>query len=383
MNTLTGPGRLEFYWGTLSFALTIGAIANIVVFTSIAGAPHLRKMPFNFMIMMLCVPDTLFSVLCLTNCFPNFLNNGWHGGSLMCDWQAAYVAFCVCCSCWMSCMISYFIKRSVCYTGMQAPALPKVRQLAQINAVIIFVSLLLGCLGIIEGLPVKANTYHGLLCAYQEYDSTSFIVVWVWLVLIAFLPAGILTYNYFCVYKKLTASAGSKEDDKMKKLAWEFLTYFAVFLGFWAPCVLGIWVVSVEPDVMFVGGLIGHMQGAASTLMYARKADINKEIIKRYPCLACIKGISTMTYLSTVAKSGRRRLSRRMSSSNSSSKESPTMDPMSRDYMTDITEVTNETQTSNGVATVTTAIAFPAKPTPTKSEPPTSGSNTKVVPFDG
>ena len=70
------------------------------------------------------------------------------------------------------------------------------------------------------------------LCAYQEYDTTSLVFLWVgYLFIIAFLPTIVITYNYgkvFMHFRNMLHQGASA--DTIKATAKAFFSYYVVFL---------------------------------------------------------------------------------------------------------------------------------------------------------
>ena len=140
----------------------------------------------------------------------------------------------------------------------------------------------------------KPGAQRGIACLPMSLSAGSEAFFWgFYILLMLIIPLLLIARSLYCIYRDLgrkvldsvkfsqtqgnRASIG-KTKESLRVLVTFFVRLFVVFLVFWIPTALFIWLVITEDaTVPWLGGLISHLQGMVSASLHLNKRDIKGE----------------------------------------------------------------------------------------------------------
>jgi hypothetical protein len=84
---MPAPAEMQIMWATWWAAGVVSAVCSGVIFVGILSSPKARATSFNLYLVMITVPDLMFSINCACTCALNFLNRSYISVP-MCKWQS-------------------------------------------------------------------------------------------------------------------------------------------------------------------------------------------------------------------------------------------------------------------------------------------------------
>mmetsp|Transcript_22181 Transcript_22181/g.48365 ORF Transcript_22181/g.48365 Transcript_22181/m.48365 type:complete len:403 (-) Transcript_22181:424-1632(-) len=272
---------LHIMWTGWAVISAVSATASAVVLLGVALSPETRCVIFNVYVLGLLFPDFVFSFFCAMTCTVNAVAPllGINHVPWMCEIQSVYCIFGFVCSPWMNAIAG----REVCrllhanrWAEVYRPPSMKTAWL-QVACVYLWASFV-AIWTLIPGLPHSANAIGGMACLPAEYDIASTIFFWG-----VFVPSFIgvpLVYTLF-ISIRTWLDGTLRVASRARSLAFFYMRILMVFLLFWAPTVLFVYVAPLNTVwLAWAGGSWSHLQGLASALLCLTKRDVYNAVIE-------------------------------------------------------------------------------------------------------
>lgn len=335
--TSDDPEAMEIYWKAWVYITYLSSISSLTVILIICCNKSLHNYQNRF-IVGLAIPDVLFSGLCGITCQLNTQYGVFQGGPGMCLWQSFYVVFGFAGSMWMNVVITRELHRLSASLEGKADyySPPKAcevyKRIAMVYAGCVVLALV-PFLGAIPGFPLHVGAHRALACLPMTNGVGSELFFWLLFVnVMLIIPFSLISYYLYNIYTSLLAgnlnvdttrratgtgsdaaqapskrmtrmteaskwlsgkfnlqkilestndAAAKKLIDAHRTLVNFFVRVFMVFVAFWIPAALLIWMAAPNDIVVpWIGGTISHLQGLASACMYIRKPDIWEEVMR-------------------------------------------------------------------------------------------------------
>ena len=197
------PATLSATWLTWTVASGVAAVASLTIIVGILRSTKARGNVFNLLIVFLCVPDFVFSLLCGITCALSYTADEYYGGPLGCKWQAFYVIFGFTGSMWMQVVIAAELRHALrCSREQRAYVHPTLRQVLARAGAVYALSLFFASWMFLDAIPVRAAATSGMACVPLAHDPGSEVFLWVvYLGVVAFLPLGGILYMAWDIFR--------------------------------------------------------------------------------------------------------------------------------------------------------------------------------------
>ena len=288
------PATLSATWLTWTVASGVAAVASLTIIAGILRSTKARGNVFNLLIVFLCVPDFVFSLLCGVTCALSYMADEYYAGSLGCKWQAFYVIFGFTGSMWMQVVIAAELRHALrCSRGEQrAYVHPTLRQVLGRAGAVYALSLFFASWIFLDAIPVRAAATSGMACVPLAHDPGSEVFLWVvYLGVVAFLPLGGILYMAWDIFRR---GFHRGVDGATRELLAFFVLVLCVYLIMWLPSVASIWIFDARipggNTFNVFGGLWSHLQGLVSAFVFLRKRDV-LDAVRRLPLVGYAVGV--------------------------------------------------------------------------------------------
>uniref|UniRef100_A0A6S9TGT7 G-protein coupled receptors family 1 profile domain-containing protein n=1 Tax=Chrysotila carterae TaxID=13221 RepID=A0A6S9TGT7_CHRCT len=276
---LPSGDTLHIMWTGWAIVAFVSAFASALIFLVILTAPAVRSNVFNLYLAALVLPDFFFSFCCGITCTINAAapQLGIHHVPWMCELQSVYCIFGFVASPWMNALSGYEVCRLLHANKWARTYVGPTIKMAIRNAALVYLwAMFVATWTLIPGLPHRAYHLIGLACLPAGYDTTSEIFFW-----LVFAPAFLLVPLAFILVISVRAwkEGALQHASRARSLAVFYMRILMVFLLFWAPTVLLMYIVPLhEVWVGWAGGTWSHLQGLFSALLCLTKKDVQEAV---------------------------------------------------------------------------------------------------------
>jgi len=274
-------------WLTFAIQTTVTIIIVAFVLISILINPQVRKKPFNLFLIFLLMPDVV-----LYGGLPFIYFQNYRAGKFIsvaaCKLQGLLLPLGIASNCQINALIALEIHRMLRHSHQRRRYFPP--SIRSVATRCLSAYLLNACVSMIWSLNFNSLSMRtplvagGIYCSPAPYDLRSVFVYYIFLgSLTLWVPFGICAYVTVDVLRnRLLPMQGEGK----RALAIYFFRLLLVFLVFWFPTILAVFV-ATNPWFTFVGSAWAHFQGAASALTMLGKSDINdcvRSLISQVSC---------------------------------------------------------------------------------------------------
>jgi len=276
---LPSGDTLHIMWTGWAIVAFVSAFASALIFLVILTAPAVRSNVFNLYLAALVLPDFFFSFCCGITCTINAAapQLGINHVPWMCELQSVYCIFGFVASPWMNALSGYEVCRLLHANKWARTYVGPTIKMAIRNAALVYLwAMFVATWTLIPGLPHRAYHLIGLACLPAGYDTTSEIFFW-----LVFAPAFLLVPLAFILVISVRAwkEGALQHASRARSLAVFYMRILMVFLLFWAPTVLLMYIVPLhEVWVGWAGGTWSHLQGLFTALLCLTKKDVQEAV---------------------------------------------------------------------------------------------------------
>jgi hypothetical protein len=320
------PVEMQLMWAGWLVVSVVAAVSSSAIIIGILASPTARASSFNLYLVMLAVPDFVFSSSCALTCALNFFNR-FYTSVQMCDWQAWYVTFGIAGSFWLNAAVAAEVHTLLKQTKALRDYHPPSHRTVLVRCLAIYaLCAVVSSWHLWRFFPFAASPMHGVACMASGYDQKSTLFFWLaYIPMLAGLPSAYAIYvavdcwrTDLLNFKNITpVSRGSRvlaasptpscpgdtfEMDLMRRqmharktrqarqLSIYFCRIFLSVLVMWAPSLFLLILLPTRSGWgVWAGGTWGHLQAIVSAIMCLTKPDIREAVLGHFQC-TCGRG---------------------------------------------------------------------------------------------
>jgi len=325
MRGMPDVADMQFMWASWSAVSFVAAASSAAIFVGVLSSPKARASSFNLYLVMLTVPDFVFSINCAVTCALNF-SSRFYISVQMCHWQAWYLTFGIAGSFWLNAAVAAEVHNLLKHTKrLMAYHPPSHRTvLARCLAICAFCAVVSSWHSW-RVLPLKTSPVHGLACIANDHDRHSTFFFWLaYIPMVAGLPTAYASYIAIDCWRRsllsftkatpgIQGSPGvsvappdgascigmvamdalqqqihARRSRQARQLSIYFGRIFLSVLAMWVPSTFFFLMFPMRSSWgVWAGGTWGHLQGLVSAIMCLTKPDILKAVLDLFRCRCC------------------------------------------------------------------------------------------------
>uniref|UniRef100_A0A7S4B9V0 G-protein coupled receptors family 1 profile domain-containing protein n=1 Tax=Chrysotila carterae TaxID=13221 RepID=A0A7S4B9V0_CHRCT len=275
---LPNENTLHIMWTGWAIVTFVSASASALIIVGIMTAPAVRSNVLNIYLVALVFPDFLFSFCCGITCTINAAapQLGINHVPWMCELQSVYCIFGFVASPWMNAVVGYEVCRLLHANRWALTYMAPTIKVALRNAALVYLwALFVATWTLIPGLPHNANPIGGMACLPVEYDTASSVFFW-----LVFAPAFLLVPLAFMIFISWRSwrEGALRRASHARSLAVFYLRILLIYLLFWGPTIVMVYMVPLYVWVGWAGGTWSHLQGLFSALLCLTKKDVQEAV---------------------------------------------------------------------------------------------------------
>jgi hypothetical protein len=320
------PVEMRVMWAGWSVVSVVAAVSSGAIFIGILSSPKARASSFNLYLVMLAVPDFIYSSSCTLTCALNFFNR-FYTSVQMCDWQAWYLTFGIAGSFWLNAAVAAEVHTLLKQTKALRDYHPPSHRTVLVRCLAIYAL----CAAVSSWhmwwfLPLQASPAYGLACIADNNDQSSTLFLYfAFIPMVAGIPSAYAIYIAVDCWRKdllnfnkitpmrrgsrvLAAPPSSsppgdasaldvmrrqvhaRKSRQARQLSNYVGRIFLAVIVMWVPSLLLFMLLPLRSGWgAWAGGTWGHLQGIVSAMMCLTKPDILEAVLGLFRC-TCSRG---------------------------------------------------------------------------------------------
>lgn len=262
----------------IGWAVVFGlcALAVFVVWLSMVLSTKVRRSPYNWNLIYLILPDWFYTANCAITCALN-ASRGQYYSPTMCQWQSLYTVWAIGVNAWLNAVIAGEMLRL-----LRAYKPPSRRKITMVAIAVNVGVIILAVLGILNLEWLQTSSQANLNCVPLPFDQSSSLVFWLafWPLWVG-IPSVYVGYVAFMVWRHgLLPAQGQR-----RYLALYCARLIGIFLVLWGPILVLFYAFgNVDPWIVWVAGLLAHVQTCISAILATTKPDIGEAVRQTVTC---------------------------------------------------------------------------------------------------